>query len=138
VDVALLAVGGMVQNALAAADELGSEGIRCEVVNARFIKPLDEALLVSLARRFTRLVTIEDNSVVGGFGSGVAEFYSSRGMSDLRVRIHGLPDRFVDHGSPEQLHKDLSLDAAGIARVVREWIAVGPSARVQPAGITLS
>lgn len=138
VDVALLAVGGMVQNALAAADELGREGIRCEVVNARFIKPLDEALLVSLARRFTRLVTIEDNSVVGGFGSAVAEFYSSRGISDLRVRIHGLPDRFVDHGSPEQLHRDLSLDPAGIAGVVREWITIGPSARVQPAGITLS
>lgn len=119
-DVAVLAVGLMVQHALKAADILDTENIHCEVVNARFVKPLDSAILRDIASRFTTVVTIEDNVVTGGFGSGVSEFFAAEGVNNLRLKIHGLPDSFVDHGSPAELYRDLRLDAEGIAQVIRE------------------
>jgi 1-deoxy-D-xylulose-5-phosphate synthase len=137
-DVAILAVGAMVQNSLKAADILAAEGITCEVVNARFVKPLDDGMLRALAGRFTRLVTVEDNSVMGGFGSGVAEFLTAEGITGLRLRIHGLPDRFVEHGSPEELYRDLGLDPPGIAQVVRGWVAERTVSPAAPVGLSLS
>jgi 1-deoxy-D-xylulose-5-phosphate synthase len=134
-DIAIVAVGAMVLNALKAADLLAAEGVMCEVVNARFVKPLDGELLRSLAQRFTHMITVEDNSVMGGFGGGVAEFYAAQGITGLRLRIHGLPDRFIDHGTPEELHRDLGLDPAGIARVIREWLGERTPA---PVGLALS
>jgi 1-deoxy-D-xylulose-5-phosphate synthase len=137
-DIAVLAVGSMVQNSLKAADILASEGVTCEVVNARFVKPLDEDLLTALARRFSRIVTVEDNSVMGGFGSGVAEFLAGHGATGVRIRIHGLPDRFVEHGTPEELYRDLGLDPAGIAGVIREWMVERSPSPASPVGLALS
>jgi 1-deoxy-D-xylulose-5-phosphate synthase len=118
-DIALLAVGEMVAPAMQASAALAHEGIQCEVVNMRFVKPLDMALLDDLAGRFQRIVTLENNSVLGGFGSAVCEYVAASGKSDLRVTVHGIPDRFVDHGSPAELAAELRLDGPGVASVVR-------------------
>jgi 1-deoxy-D-xylulose-5-phosphate synthase len=118
-DVALLAIGEMVAPALAAAATLAAEGIQCEVVNMRFVKPIDAALLDDVAARFTQVVTLENNSVIGGFGSAVCEYYAGREKTDVRVTVHGIPDRFVDHGSPAELAAEVGLDAPGIAALVR-------------------
>ncbi len=117
--VALLAIGEMVAPTLNAAEELEKEGISCEVVNMRFVKPVDGALLEQIAARFKRVITVEDNTVLGGFGSAVAEYYASRGIQNVSVHMHGLPDRFIDHGSPAELAMETGLDSAGIARLVR-------------------
>jgi 1-deoxy-D-xylulose-5-phosphate synthase len=127
-DVALLAVGAMVQNALKAADLLESDGITSEVVNMRFIKPLDETLLDTIASRFDAVVTLEDNVITGGFGSGVTEYYASRGPTNLHVKIHGIPDRFIEHGSPDELYGQLQLDPRGIAGVVKAHLSTRPPA----------
>jgi 1-deoxy-D-xylulose-5-phosphate synthase len=121
-DVAILAVGSMVSYALKAADLLSREGIESEVVNMRFIKPLDRQRLRSIASRFDSIVTVEENSIHGGFGSGVLEELQEIGAANLHVKVHGIPDRFIEHGTPAELHALLRLDAPGIAEVVREFL----------------
>ena len=121
-DIALLAVGNMVQNSLAAAELLEKEGIDSEVVNMKFVKPLDEELLLSIAERIRVFITIEDNVIQGGFGSGVLEAFSRLGVTDISVRLHGLPDEFIEHGSPAELHRIVKLDAAGIAEIAKEQL----------------
>jgi len=120
-DVAILAVGLMVGTARQAADLLAKQGISAEVVNMRFVKPLDHSLLDDLASRFGTLVTLEDNVVLGGFGSAVNEFFSSAPRRP-RIIVRGIPDRFIDHGKPDELYRDLGLDPAGIADVVRKAV----------------
>jgi 1-deoxy-D-xylulose-5-phosphate synthase len=124
-DVALLAVGAMVQPALAAAELLAADGISCLVANMRFVKPLDTALLADLARRFPHLVTLEDNVVTGGFGSAVAEALQGTGTSAPQVTMLGIPDKFVEHGTPQELYADLGLDPQGITCAVRRLLRGG-------------
>jgi 1-deoxy-D-xylulose-5-phosphate synthase len=117
-DVAILAVGNMVMHSLKAAELLQQNGIQAEVVNARFVRPLDEDLLLDIAERHTNIVTVEDNSVIGGFGSGIAEFFAAHGINNVNLKIHGLPDSFVEHGKPNELYELVGIDPEGIARVV--------------------
>jgi 1-deoxy-D-xylulose-5-phosphate synthase len=112
--VALLAFGAVLPAAEAVAAELG---LTC--VNMRFVKPLDAQLVVDLARSHGGLVTIEDNALMGGAGSGVAELLVAEGI-DLSLLQLGLPDCFFDHASREDLLAQAGLDAAGIRRAVLE------------------
>jgi 1-deoxy-D-xylulose-5-phosphate synthase len=121
-DVALLAIGDMVHEALSAAEGLQTQGVSAEVVNMRFVKPLDTELLDDLFARFRRVVTIENNARMGGFGGGVAEYLAQRRTQGVELLVHGLPDRFIDHGSPSELLREVRLDASGIARVVAEFL----------------
>ncbi|MBX7043592.1 MAG: 1-deoxy-D-xylulose-5-phosphate synthase [Ignavibacteria bacterium] len=121
-DIAVLAVGNMVHNARTAANLLESEGISAEIVNARFVKPLDREMLFDILGRFSKIITVEDNTIVGGFGSAVSEFAVQHGYKN-DILIHGVPDRFIDHGKPEELHKDLRLDAEGIFSIAKEFIS---------------
>ena len=120
-DIAVLAIGNMVHNSLEAAKILSGIGIDAEVVNARFVKPLDRELLKDVFGRFDKIITVEDNTIVGGFGSAVSEFAVQYNLKN-DILIHGIPDRFIEHGKPEELHADLKIDAAGIADVVKEFL----------------
>jgi 1-deoxy-D-xylulose-5-phosphate synthase len=120
-DVALLATGAMVAVATEAAESLVRDGFSVEVINARFIKPMDESLLLSTARRVGGLVTLEDNVLDGGFGAGVLEILADRGLQ-VPVKRFGLPDRFVNHGTREELFEELGLDAPAVAAAVRLWL----------------
>ncbi|MEA3332812.1 MAG: 1-deoxy-D-xylulose-5-phosphate synthase [Pseudomonadota bacterium] len=118
-DAVLLAVGSCVAPALAAADRLASEdGIECQVVNCRYVKPFDEELLQICLNDFKWVFTFEENVVAGGFGGGILEFMAAENIWSARVVTTGLPDRFVPHGTPAQLHHDLGLDSAGIRKKV--------------------
>ncbi|MHB1511822.1 MAG: 1-deoxy-D-xylulose-5-phosphate synthase [Acidiferrobacter sp.] len=112
--VALLAFGSVLTAALGAGETLNAT-----VVNMRFVKPLDEALLARLARSHELFVTVEENAVAGGAGSGVGELV---GQLQLPVRVLnlGLPDCYLEHGTPAQMLADVGLDASGIARQVRD------------------
>jgi 1-deoxy-D-xylulose-5-phosphate synthase len=113
----------MVYSSLAAADLLAKEGIEAEVVNMRFIKPLDDRLVSEIASRFDAVITVEDNTVHGGFGSAVLESLTKQHCSGVSVRVHGLPDNFVDHGTPQELHKLTQLDGPGIAAVTKAFLS---------------
>jgi len=118
------AVGAMVQAALKAADILKANGISAGVVNARFIKPIDEELLCKIAKQARYIVTLEENCLMGGFGSAVMETLNSAGLAAPRILRLGLPDRFIEQGSREELLECLGLDPDGIAETVRNFIGV--------------
>ncbi len=120
-DVVILAVGYPVYQALKASEKLYKDGIRVGVVNARFVKPLDEKLLLDLAGRYDIFVTVEDNVLMGGFGSAVLEFLAERSIQRRVVRL-GIPDRFIEHGNQNLLRKLVGIDAEGIERTVRELL----------------
>ncbi|MEJ2615011.1 MAG: 1-deoxy-D-xylulose-5-phosphate synthase [Ignavibacteriaceae bacterium] len=119
-DVALLAVGSMVDYSLKAAKLLAEDGIHSEIVNMRFIKPLDTEMLDDIAARHNKIVTLEESSLVGGFGSGVLEYFNEKNYKNDILRI-GLPDRFVNHGSQSELHNLLEIDPDGIAKKVKAF-----------------
>ena len=121
-DVAILAIGNMVPNALAAAEILKEVGIETEVVNMRFVKPIDDELVRAVAERIGAILTVEDNAINGGFGSAVLESLARQGVNKVCVRLHGLPDEFVEHGTPNELHQMLRLDARGIAEVATQLL----------------
>jgi 1-deoxy-D-xylulose-5-phosphate synthase len=131
-DIALLAIGATVNPALAAADRLGEEGVSITVVNARFAKPLDAPLIRSLAETTGRIVTVEENAAIGGFGSAVVELLSGSKVSAEVERI-GLPDVFIEHGTQELLRLRYEMDAEGIAGRIKaafpELFASAPMVR---------
>ena len=122
-DVVLLAVGPMVYSASAVASDLEDEGLSCEVVNCRFIKPMDTAYLESIIiRGFNKVLTIEEGVINGGFGDGVCSFLLENGYKGEMKRL-GLPDSYVEHGGRAQILNDLSLDNSGIKNVVKNLVA---------------
>jgi len=130
-DIAILAVGNMVQHAVKAAELLSHSDISAAVYNMRFIKPLDTELIDALAQRFKYILTVEDNSVVGGFGSAVAEHLTTIADAQCTLRIHGLPDDFIDHGKQEELYRSLNLDPLGLARMAGDMLGITLSATVE-------
>jgi 1-deoxy-D-xylulose-5-phosphate synthase len=121
-EVCLIAVGRMVQIALEASEALGRRGIYPTVVNARFVKPLDEELLRRLIDQHRLFVTLEDNALIGGFGEGVGEWLAKNSWPVHFLPL-GLPDRFIEHGSVAELFKSLSLDAQSVARRIEKKLA---------------
>ncbi len=117
-DVALLAVGAMVTYAQKAVEKLSLEGISCELINMRFIKPLDSEILDEVAGKFNKIITLEENALMGGFGSGVIEYFTDKNYKNDILRI-GLPDRFIDHGTQAELHDLLKIDVDGIIKKVK-------------------
>jgi 1-deoxy-D-xylulose-5-phosphate synthase len=120
-DVAILAVGNMVGYAKTASEKLLIEGIHCELINMRFIKPIDNEVVDNIASRFRKIVTIEENTIVGGFGSGILEYLNEINYKGDILRI-GLPDKFIDHGTQAELHKILGIDPNGIVEKVRKFL----------------
>jgi 1-deoxy-D-xylulose-5-phosphate synthase len=122
-DCTILAYGTTVAQAEQAAEELMEEGIRTTIVNARWAKPLDEELILRLARGTHRIVTIEDHVIAGGFGSAVLELLEARGMlPHVDIRLIGFPDRLVEHGAPSILKELYGLTSSHIKDVVRELV----------------
>jgi 1-deoxy-D-xylulose-5-phosphate synthase len=120
----------MVQVALEAADSLAKEGWNVRVVNARFIKPLDEAMLQQLGEARMPIVTIEEGALLGGFGAAVLEYYARESVDGLHVRTMGIPDYFVEHGSVKEQRKEVGLTAENLAAQVTELLqAANPPKR---------
>lgn len=120
-DVDLWAVGTMVDTARKAARLLERQGISAGVVDARFVKPLDEEALVAAGQKVKCIVTLEENALIGGFGEGVLEALNRHGaLRHCRVLSLGIPDRFVLHGRRERLLEDLKLDPEGVAETVKK------------------
>ena len=134
-DAAVLAYGTEVAEALAAAEELAAEGIEVAVYSARFAKPVDEALVLELlGPQDNWVITAEDHALAGGFGAAVLETAQQRALATARLVRLGMPDRFIGHGSRRGQMAEAGIDAAAIARRVREAVAQrdpGPKAERQ-------
>lgn len=113
-DILLLAVGSMVKTAVQVRALLAERGIACALTNARFIKPLDEAYLKKAGARYRMIVTMEENILAGGFGEQALRFLSEEELP-ARVLNLGLPDRFIEHGKPDDLLEKCGLDAKSVA-----------------------
>lgn len=116
---AILSLGHPGNFVTAAIRELRTEGINPAHYDMRFVKPLDEVLLHEVFSRYDRILTVEDGTVLGGFGSAILEFQAAHGYQ-ATVRILGIPDRIVEHGTPKELQRECGYDAPAIAGAVRE------------------
>jgi 1-deoxy-D-xylulose-5-phosphate synthase len=121
-DAAIIAVGNMVQTALKAREELSKENIDIEVVNIRFVKPLDGELLKDVFSRHNKILTVEDNVIIGGFGSAILEFINQNKIKDVDVLVHGLPDKFIGHATPEELYEELKMDGKGLVSIIKDFL----------------
>ncbi len=113
-DGVIIAYGAMVYPSMECADMLAGKGINVTVVNARFAKPLDEDLIMKVTGKHQIVLTVEDHTEVGGFGSAILELLVEKGINTQNVHIMGIPDRFIEQGSRDIILKSLNLDAEGI------------------------
>jgi 1-deoxy-D-xylulose-5-phosphate synthase len=120
-DIAILSIGHPGNFALSAINELRTEGIRAALYDMRFVKPLDETLLHEVFQRFDKIITVEDGTVVGGFGSAIMEFMTAHNYK-AHIKVLGIPDRLVEHGTPKELYRECGYDAAGIKETVLEMM----------------
>jgi 1-deoxy-D-xylulose-5-phosphate synthase len=118
-EVAILSIGHPGNFVVKAMQILGKEGIKPAHYDMRFVKPIDQAILHAVFTRFKKVITIEDGTIVGGFGSAVAEFMVHH-QYNSSLKMLGIPDEFVEHGTQRQLYRECGFDAESIARTVRE------------------
>jgi len=118
-DIAILSFGHPGNFAATAIRDVRTEGINPAHYDMRFAKPIDEEMLHEVFTNYNKIVTVEDGTVVGGFGSAVLEFMNAHGYK-ADVKIVGIPDRLVEHGTPKQLYEEIGIDANGIAETLRE------------------
>lgn len=119
-DISIIAIGHHVHTAMLAADELEKHGIKTTVVNARFVKPLDKEVIKKLARNIGKIITIEENALMGGFGSAVLEVLADENLTEVSVKRLGLPDRFIEHGNQKILRRAVGLDVSTIVKTATD------------------
>jgi 1-deoxy-D-xylulose-5-phosphate synthase len=122
-DIAILSFGHPGNFAAAAIRDVKAEGINPAHYDMRFVKPLDEEMLHEIFTKYKKIITVEDGTVVGGFGSAILEFMNEQGYK-ADVKILGIPDRLVEHGTPKQLYDEIGIDANGIAEALREMATI--------------
>jgi 1-deoxy-D-xylulose-5-phosphate synthase len=121
-NIAFLAVGSMVETCIEAREILASEGILASVINARFIKPLDEQMIRKVCKNVGIIITVEENVLAGGFGSSVLEYIHDQNIDDVNVLRLGFPDQFIEQGARKQILTKYGLHAAGIASTVKSYV----------------
>ncbi len=121
-DLLIIAIGNMVHVALQAHQKLKEDGINVTVMNGRFIKPIDSASIIELVRQIPFVLTLEENAIQGGFGSAVLETLNDHGVSPIQLKRIGLPDMFIEHGSPSILRAQHGLDVDGIVGAARKMV----------------
>lgn len=122
-DIAILTIGHVGNFAQTAIDRLKEEGASVAHYDMRFVKPIDETMLHEVFTKFDKVITIEDGCIMGGFGSAVIEFMADNHYHARVVRL-GIPDKYIHHGTPEELHADCGFDASAIAAKVRELLGM--------------
>ena len=128
----LIACGTLFSNCVKAAAELRKQGLDVGVINARFIKPLDETTLLRALREAAFVLTIEESTLVGGFGSAVLELANDHGVNTSHIRRLGVPDRFIEHGERNEQLADIGLDVAGIVKAAKEMARTNNVVTTEP------
>lgn len=125
-DAVILTFGTTIKMALQAAEELQKEGKSIRVVNARFIKPLDEGMLNEILSEGLPILTIEEAVLQGGFGSSVLEYIHDKKASHIKVERMGIPDEFIEHGSVDALLEEIGLTKTQVAETLRDLLPTAP------------
>nr|WP_319271784.1 1-deoxy-D-xylulose-5-phosphate synthase [uncultured Draconibacterium sp.] len=120
-DIALLSIGKSGIFAQRAVKSLAKKDISAAHFDMRFVKPLDTEMLTEIMNNFDQLITIEDGAIQGGFGSAVLEFMAENGFTN-KIKILGIPDKFIEHGTPDELYKECGIDTKGIVRTAKELV----------------
>lgn len=120
-DIVIISIGHVGNFALEAAEKLTKEGIEAQIIDMRYLKPVDEDLLHQTLKKFHHIITVEDGTVVGGLGSLVSEFISKNNYSNTLLSL-GIPDRFIEHGKPSELYEECGFDANGIYSSVKNIV----------------
>lgn len=120
--IAILSMGPLLQVALQAADRLAAIGIQARVINARFIKPLDEKILAQCIQENIPMLILEEGSILGGFGSAVLEHFESIEEHNMHVKIMGIPDQFIEHGSVKELLDDIGLNVDNVVQQATQMV----------------
>jgi 1-deoxy-D-xylulose-5-phosphate synthase len=120
-DLCIIALGTMVHSAEMAVDMLEKEGIKATLINPRFVKPIDEELILSFTQRIKRVLVVEEGILQGGFGSQIAHLLLSKGLSDVRIKLMGI-EGFVEQGEREELLQLFRLTPEGIYQSAKEII----------------
>jgi 1-deoxy-D-xylulose-5-phosphate synthase len=120
-DLVILSFGHPGNFAASAIRALKNDELSIAHYDMRFAKPLDTDLLHTIGQQFSKIITVEDGTVIGGFGSAVVEFMAEHGYTP-QIKILGIPDRLVEHGTPKQLYEEIGIDANGIARTAQEML----------------
>ena len=118
-EIAILSFGHPGNFAATAIRDVKSEGLNPAHYDIRFVKPLDDALLHEVFAKYSKIITVEDGTVVGGFGSAILEFMNEHNYK-ATVKIMGIPDRYIEHGSPKELYNEIEIDAPHIAEAIRD------------------
>ena len=117
-DITIVAIGKMVAKAFEVKEELEKEGKTAEVINARFLKPFDEQAIINSMKKTKNIITLEDNTIIGGLASKVEELISKNEEDNIKFKAFGLPDTFIEHGKVEELEEMYKLDAKSIAKEI--------------------
>ena len=124
-DGAILAVGKMMEFAKTIVENLKAEGIELSLINPRFIKPIDEEMILNLCAKHKFIFTMEDNVITGGFGSNVLQILAQHNIKDVFVKIFAFPDQFIEHGSCSELYKAYHLDADSMQKTIKNILVEG-------------
>ena len=119
-DLSIIAIGKMVERAVEASNILEKQGKQVEVINARFLKPIDKENIIKSITKTKKVVTIEDNIVKCGLGSEIENIIIEKGLKDIAFKKYGYPDEFVKHGSVGEIEKKYGLDAESLARDIEK------------------
>jgi len=123
-DLAIISIGHLGNTALEACTQLAEKSIDVALYDIRFLKPVDEELLHEVFKRFDKIITLEDGSLIGGLGSAVTEFANDKGYQNASIHRLGVPDRFVEQGTVEELHHECGIDLEGIVNAAIQFMAV--------------
>ena len=129
-NIAILSFGHPGNFAAAAIRDVASEGLNPAHYDLRFVKPIDEDLLHEVFAKFAKIITVEDGTIVGGFGSAILEFMAANNYS-AHVKILGIPDRIVEHGTPKELYSEIGIDANHIAEEIRQMSTINVNALIE-------
>lgn len=121
-DITIVAIGNMVYPAIKAAFEAEKKGISVAVINARFVKPLDKELIVEMARKTKKVITLEENVITGGFGTAISELLLQKEIPGLKIRMIGLPEKFIEHGDLFTLRKKYGLTYENILKTIEQLL----------------
>ena len=121
-EISIVAIGNMVSRAIEVAASLEKENIKCDVINTRFLKPLDEVTLLNSIKKTKNVITIEDNTIIGGLSSSIKELIVNNNLNNIRIKSYAYPDKFIEHGKVDELEKKYKLDLQSIIDDIKKEV----------------